>query len=314
MRQTGQRRKMKLRIGNIFFRSSYRSSVLTGLVFAILLVLFGCGRPASIGDYGEFNGERAFQDVVFQEEMGARYPGTVGHEQITTFITEELRAAGWIVDRHEAEISGKEVINLIASRDKGSEYLLLGAHYDNRIFADHDRLEGLRSNPVPGANDGGSGVAVLLELARTLPDELPNSIRLVFFDAEDNGGIDDWDWILGSRAYVRDISPLPQIAVILDMIGDADLQIYYERNSDQLIREDIWRAADELGYEEIFIKQEKHSMLDDHTPFLEAGIPAVDIIDFDYPYWHTTEDTADKVSSDSLQVVGDTITAWLLGY
>jgi Zn-dependent M28 family amino/carboxypeptidase len=276
--------------------------------------LFGCGRVSNIVDYGDFNGERAYQDVIYQVEIGVRYPGTPGHERMTSFITEELTAAGWIVDRHEAEISGKEVINIIASRDNESEYLLLGAHYDSRIHADHDPVEDLRSNPVPGANDGGSGVAVLLELARTLPEDLPISIRLVFFDAEDNGGIDDWEWILGSRAYVRDISPLPQIAVILDMIGDDDLQVYFERNSDRRIREEIWRTADDLGFEDIFISQERHSMLDDHTPFLEAGIPAVDIIDFDYPYWHTTKDTADKVSSDSLQVVGDTITAWLSGF
>ena len=112
---------------------------------------------------------------------------------------------------------------------------------------------------------------------------------------------------------MRDTDPLPQKAVILDMIGDSDLQVYYERNSDHGIREEIWRVADDLGYEDLFIKQERHSMLDDHTPFLEAGIPAVDLIDFDSPYWHTTEDTVDKVSPDSLQVIGDTLTAWLLG-
>lgn len=309
----GYKGNNKLRIGNTIYRSIFTPLSLIGLVIVVLFGLFGCDSPLVREDYGNFNGERAFLDVVFQEEIGARYPGAPGHGQMTTFLTGELREAGWIVERHETEISGKEVINIIASRDNETEYLLLGAHYDSRIHADRDPVEDLRSNPVPGANDGGSGVAVLLELARTLPEDLPISIRLVFFDAEDNGGIDDWEWILGSRAYVRDISPLPQIAVILDMIGDEDLQIYFERNSDRRIREEIWSAADDLGYEDIFITQERHSMLDDHTPFLEAGIPAVDIIDFDYPYWHTTEDTADKVSSDSLQVVGDTITAWLSG-
>lgn len=303
-----------MRIGNTLSRLIQHLSLLIGLLLILPLGLSGCDSPGNSEVYGEFSGERAFQDVVYQVEIGARYPGTIGHERITSFIVEELREAGWNVNRHEAEINGKGVVNLIASRDKGSKYILLGAHYDTRIYADQDPVEDLRTSPVPGANDGGSGVAVLLELARTLPDGLPISIRLVFFDAEDNGGIDNWDWILGSRAYVRDIVPLPQTAVILDMIGDADLQIYYERNSDQLIREEIWRAADDLGYGDIFIKNERHSMLDDHTPFLEAGIPAVDIIDFDYIYWHTTEDTADKVSPDSLQAVGDTITAWLLGY
>jgi len=95
------------------------------------------------------------------------------------------------------------------------------------------------------------------------------------------------------------------------MIGDADLNIHYEGNSDIVIREEIWSAAAELGYGDIFIPTEKYNMLDDHTPFLEKGIPAVDIIDFDYAYWHTTEDTPDKVSAESLKVVGDTLRHWL---
>jgi len=96
------------------------------------------------------------------------------------------------------------------------------------------------------------------------------------------------------------------------MIGDAELEVYYERNSDLTLMEQIWQQASELGYEEIFIPEYRHSMLDDHTPFVEAGIPAVDLIDFNYPYWHTTSDTLDKVSPDSLKAIGDTLTAWLL--
>jgi glutaminyl-peptide cyclotransferase len=283
-------------------------------VLGILLLGFsGCKQGSTDRDLEHFNGNRAYEDVIIQVEMGPRYPGAEGHDEIILYINDELEQAGWQVERHATELNGKALINLIASRDEGPVYVLLGAHYDSRILADRDQDQDLRNEPVPGANDGGSGVAVLLELARTLPEDLPLSTRLVFFDAEDNGGIEDWDWILGSMAYVRDIDPLPKMAVILDMIGDSDLQVYYERNSDQVIREEIWRVADELGFEDIFIKQERHSMLDDHTPFLEAGIPAVDLIDFDYPYWHTTQDTPDKVSPESLQLIGDTITAWLLG-
>ncbi len=294
-------------------RVIYRHLIIFNLFSIVLLGLSGCKPGDTDVDQEYFSGIRAYEDVINQVGIGARYPGTMGHDEIIRYINDELEQAGWQVDRHESEWNGKTVINLIASRDEDPEYILLGAHYDSRIFADRDQDEELRNEPVPGANDGGSGVAVLLELARTLPDDLPFSIRLVFFDAEDNGGIDDWDWILGSKAYVRDIDPLPKTAVILDMIGDADLQVYYERNSDQVIREEIWRVANDLGFEDIFIKEERHSMLDDHTPFLEAGIPAVDLIDFDYPYWHTTEDTPDKVSPESLQLIGDTITAWLLG-
>lgn len=302
-----------LRIGNILKRLDRLEISLVTMLVVVGMVGAGCQIGNQSLEQRSFDPERAFQDLVYQVEIGPRYPGTPGHQQLLDYLTDELELAGWNVEHQQTEIEGKAIINVIASRDQDQDYILLGAHYDNRIYADRDPDQALRTQPVPGANDGGSGVAVLLELARTLPENLPVSTRLVFFDAEDNGGIEDWDWILGSRAYVRDIDPLPQIAVILDMIGDADLEIYYERNSNELIREEIWRVADDLGFGEIFINQERHSILDDHTPFLEAGIPAVDLIDFDYPYWHTSQDTIDKVSPESLAAVGETITAWLLG-
>jgi Zn-dependent M28 family amino/carboxypeptidase len=96
------------------------------------------------------------------------------------------------------------------------------------------------------------------------------------------------------------------------MVGDADLKLYKEHNSNVDLMEQIWEQARLLGYDEVFLPGYKFSVLDDHTPFIEAGIPAVDIIDLDYPYWHTTEDTADKVSVESLQIVGDTLLAWIL--
>jgi Zn-dependent M28 family amino/carboxypeptidase len=105
---------------------------------------------------------------------------------------------------------------------------------------------------------------------------------------------------------------MPDAVVILDMLGDADLNIHFERSSDAVISEAIWQQAADLGYGDVFIPTPKYNILDDHLPFLRAGIPAVDIIDFDYPYWHTTADTPDKVSADSLKAVGDTIRAWLL--
>ena len=262
-------------------------------------------------DLVEFNADRAYQDVEYQLSLGPRIPGTSGHEQILDWMESELEAENWQVERQELRINGKKVINLIATRGLGT-YILIGAHYDTRILADHDPEPSLRDDPVPGANDGASGVAVLMELARTLPENLPVAIKLVFFDAEDNGGIDDWDWILGSRAFVRELVDKPSAAIIVDMIGDADLEVYYERNSDIALMEQIWQQARNLGYENIFIPEYKHSMLDDHTPFIEAGIPAVDLIDFDYPYWHTTSDTLDKVSPESLKSIGDTLTAWLL--
>lgn len=257
-----------------------------------------------------FDGTRAYTDVQTQVDMGPRTPGSAGHAQVREWMRKELESAGWIVEIHETEALGNPIYNLIAKRSDAPPQVILAAHYDTRIFADNDPDENKRTQPVPGANDGASGVAVLLELARTLPqDTVP--VWLVFFDAEDNGRIEGWDWILGSRAFANEIAVQPQSVVILDMIGDANLNIHYEKNSDQTIRAEIWDTAARLGYEEAFIQTEKYSMLDDHTPFLEKGIPAVDIIDFDYPYWHTIQDTPDKVSAESLQIVGRTIWQWV---
>lgn len=259
-----------------------------------------------------FNGDRAYEDVLLQLSFGPRIPGTEGHDLIQKWIKKQLIENNWQMTSQELKIKDKTITNLIASRGLESSYILLGAHYDTRIYADQDPDPAKRILPVPGANDGGSGVAVLLELARILPVDRGMPVQLVFFDAEDNGNIEDWDWILGSRAFIETIENPPKAAIIVDMVGDADLNIYQERNSDQIFVEQIWTQAKKLGYDKVFIPEYKHSMLDDHIPFIEAGIPAVDIIDFDYPYWHTTMDTADKVSPDSLELVGDTLLAWIL--
>lgn len=259
-----------------------------------------------------FDGERAYEDVLTQVEFGPRIPGTEGHARIVEWMQEELSEAGWQVEVQESEAMGNPIRNVVAKRGDGAPQIILGAHYDTRIFADNDPDPANHTQPVPGANDGASGVAVLLELARVLPkDTVP--IWLVFFDAEDNGRIPGWDWILGSREFVR-LNPVqPSAVVIVDMIGDADLNIHKERNSNPEIMDDIWAVAQSLEYDSFFLPEYKYAMLDDHTPFLEAGIPAVDIIDFDYPYWHTVADTPDKVSASSLQAVGETLQAWIMG-
>jgi len=288
------------------------------IIMFLLLVMVTMGTSGckdlnqSTPDGYSFNGERAYADVIYQVALGPRIPGEEGHKRIIEWITRELTISSWQVGIQETEYQGKPVKNIIASREQGGSYILIGAHYDTRIFADQDQDPSLRTLPVPGANDGGSGVAVLLELARVLPNDLNVPIRLVFFDSEDNGGIDDWQWIMGSRAFVQDYEILPVAAIIVDMIGDADLNIYYEHNSDELIMDQIWKHASDLGYGRQFQEEFRHSMLDDHTPFIEAGIPAVDIIDFDYPFWHTTEDTVDKVSAESLETVGQTLLSWII--
>lgn len=283
------------------------------LLTALAIFITACTSTGKnrIAQEQQFDGERAYQDVKAQVGFGARIPGTAAHADTVQYIQEQLSEAQWVVELQETTKLGHPIRNIIAKRGAGNPWIILGAHYDTRLQADKDPNASLRQAPVPGANDGASGVAVLLELARVLPEDIPGQLWLVFFDAEDNGNFPDWDWILGSQAFVESLETHPDAAVIVDMIGDADLNIHKEKNSSPELTNSIWETAESLGYSDYFIPEEKFPMLDDHTPFIRVGIPAVDIIDFDYPYYHTTQDTVDKVSPHSLKVIGDTLYAWL---
>jgi len=288
--------------------------LIIGVTLILALAWYGFAFwKAGQDDPAEFNGNRALADVETQVSFGARIPGSTAHSHALEWMQTELTAAGWESRLQNAEMLGHPITNVIAQRGEAAPKIILAAHYDSRLLADQDTDPANRLKPVPGANDGASGVAVLLEMARVLPQDAP-ALWLVFFDAEDNGDIQGWDWILGSRAFVEQLETHPEAVVIVDMIGDADQNIYMEANSDPQISNEIWSIAAELGYEERFIPQTKYSMLDDHTPFLETGIPAIDIIDFDYPYWHTLADTPDKVSAESLEAVGRTLQVWLARY
>ncbi len=281
------------------------------LLIALVLVMFAflTEKPQQL----VFSGESAYQMVIDQTDFGPRTPGSLAHQLTQQYITDKLKSFGWNVELQNVEFDGHPVNNIIARRGSSGLITLIGAHYDSRLYATEEIDEGSKISPVPGANDGASGVAVLLELARTLPELEDQQVWLVFFDVEDQGRIEGWDWIIGSRAFVQNMAEQPDRVVILDMIGDADLHIYREKGSDPLLTDAIWNTAAQLGYENTFIDKEGYAILDDHIPFVEAGIPAVDIIDFDYPYWHTLQDTADKVSAESLETIGITITAWLQG-
>ena len=121
------------------------------------------------------------------------------------------------------------------------------------------------------------------------------------------------EWILGSRAFVENLAGNPDAVVIVDMVADKDLNIFIEKYSNEDLVDQIWGVAESLGYRDYFINVPKYSIIDDHLPFVQAGIPAVDIIDFDYPYWHTVSDTTDKVSEESLEIVGEVVLTWLVG-
>ena len=277
-----------------------------------LSIPIGCNTLDPTKNKLRFSREMAYHNIIAQMDFGPRTPNSIAHQQTVEWIQESLRQATWSTTLQEGEIKGQLVTNIIGKRGEGDPLIILAAHYDTRLVADNDPIPENRSKPVPGANDGASGVAVLIELARVIPNNIQGEIWLVFFDAEDNGRVPGWDWILGSQLFVDRSERQPLAVVVVDMIGDADLQVFMEKNSDKTLTREIWDIAASLGYADYFIPQTKYAILDDHIPFLQAGIPAVVLIDFDYPYWHTTADTADKVSSQSLQVVGDTLLYWLL--
>ncbi len=281
-------------------------------ITAILATVIGCSSPTL--EVQEFDENRAFRDLEYQVNLGPRVIGSKAHEQVREWIIRENEGSEWSVEVQSESINGQDIHNIIARReiDRELPWVIIGAHYDTRIYADRDPILENQTRPVPGANDGASGVSVLMELARVLPKNLNANVWLVYFDAEDNGSLPGGEWVVGSRAFVESLQEKPEAVVIVDMVGDKDLQIFMEKYSDEILSREIWAIAEELGYDEVFVPFPKHRIIDDHLPFIQAGIPAVDIIDLDYPYWHSVEDTLDKVSAESIKIVGDTIGAWLV--
>lgn len=251
-----------------------------------------------------FDGEQALGYVAAQTAFGPRPAGSNALRMAGDMIIAHLDAHGWQVETQEFVYQDATVRNIIARANVGAGPIaLLGTHYDTRLYADQDADDPL--GPVLGANDGGSGAAVLMELARVLEtSELTNEVWLVFFDAEDNGTLNGWDWIVGSTYMANNLNEEPAVVVVVDMVGDSDQRFFIERTSTEWLVTRIWDTAASMGYADHFIRTGKYAIIDDHRPFLDRGIPAVDIIDFDYPEWHTTQDTLDKVQADSLQRVG----------
>ncbi len=258
-----------------------------------------------------FGGEKAYEHVLGQVAIGPRPAGSEAGWATGDFIISELAKLGWSAEAQEFVFKGVKGRNIISKKGAGP-IIIIGAHYDTRPAADQDPNVELRNTWIEGGNDGASGVAVLLELARVLePEKLKNEVWLIFFDAEDRGRLDGWPFSVGAQHAAESLTVTPQAVVVVDMIGDADQQLYYEHNSIAELSKEIWAVAAELGYEDAFIPEFRHTIIDDHLPFLERSIPAIDIIDFDYPAWHTVADTADKVSPQSLERVGRTLEVWL---
>ena len=295
------------------------------LRIAVAAVLLAC--PAGRGARRrEFDGERAFGFLQQQLAFGPRIPGTPGHERAGDWILTQLRAdADAVVIQAFTHVTRRGDVlhlrNFLARfRPALPERVLFLAHWDTRPHADQSANLGAQRLPVPGANDGASGVAVLLGVAGALKVKPPAvGVDLLFVDGEDYGDFaDSSDVLIGSRYFAAHqpagYPPLRSIRamVLFDMVGDKSLEIYYEGNSQTAAPEvvdRVWRTAHDLGYDRYFLPGTKHTLVDDHVPLQRAGIHAIDVVDFDYPFWHTTEDTIDKVSAASLQIVGDVAVA-----
>jgi len=288
----------------------------------IFFIFISCSSNDDKKNIPTFDGNNAYQYLIEQCNFGPRNPGSKGHENFSIFLEEYLSkmTKNILVQDFDylEHITGKERRgkNIIAQFNIEAENrLLIGAHWDTRALSDEDLNEDNRLLPILGANDGASGTSVLMELAKIFSlNNPPIGIDLVFFDAEDVGiSGKPKTYAMGSEYFSKNL-PIkkPDNAIIVDMVGDKYLQIPIERFSYQtnpkLVKE-IWGLADELNLS-AFEYRIGFEIYDDHVPLWEnAQIPAIDIIDFDYPnlfsnHWHTQNDIPENCSPQSLQQVG----------
>ena len=291
-----------------------------------ILLLLACQAKAGGGSTGsnsvEFSGTTAFKYVQQQMAFGPRVPNTPGHVQTGDWLLSELRARAdtVIVQSFQQKTSKGQTLKLrnffARFRPQATDRILFLAHWDTRPFADKSANLGQQRLPVPGANDGASGVAVLLGVADALKARPATiGVDLLFVDGEDYGDFaDSTETLLGARYFARHLPPgyTTLFAVLFDMVGDRDLQIFQEgysvQNAPEVVQR-VWQTAERLGYGSVFVKRVNQTLTDDHVPLQAVGIRAIDVIDFDFPYHHTTEDTIDKVSAESLQIVGNVAVA-----
>ncbi|MBA3883118.1 MAG: M28 family peptidase [Chthoniobacterales bacterium] len=258
----------------------------------------------------EFSGDNALRHVQQLVEYGPRPPGTPALEKSRVYIAQQLESAGWRVTRQAFEDSTPRgtvsFVNLIgtfpAGEPKPSPSFLLCSHYDTKIFD---------SARFVGANDGGSSNGVLLEIARVLAQRraIAARVQLVFFDGEEAYvSFTKTDGLYGSRYFAKQLAVSNAArrfrgGIVFDMVGDRSLTVTLPPDSPAGMAQGIFEAADALKVRNHFTYA-TGGILDDHTPLNEIGIPTIDLIDFDYPPWHTPEDTMDKLSAESLRIVG----------
>lgn len=293
----------------------------------IIIILLSIGSPQTVL---YFNGHNAMNYLNQQCEIGPRYPGSQGHKDAIKFYENHFKKYSDNVMLFSDHVIHPHSLDSIKLTNIFSRFnpeiknrLLLMAHFDTREFADKDLNESNRIKPILGANDGASGVAILMEVAKFLNQNplLNLGVDILLTDGEDMGKNGDPDsWGLGAKVFSARIpEPLPFGAICVDMVGDAELELPIERHSymqaPQLVL-DVWGLAQELGYLQFKMDLGK-AIIDDHSVLYKyTGIPSIDIIDFDYPnstvnYWHTLDDTPDKCSAESLEVVGTVLINYL---
>lgn len=261
--------------------------------------------PTNLWDH--VSGEKALGHVQRLVDFGPRPPDSEAIEKARGYIEKQLQSSGWSVTRQsfaqDTPQRNKHFVNLIArfGRSASPSFILCG-HYDTKVF-DTFRFV--------GANDGGSSAGLLIELARVLglDASLAAKVELVFFDGEEAfEEFSDTDGIYGSRYFAQQLTRTNEVkqfrgGILLDMVGDRSLDITLPLDSPREMAQQTFAAADALQVRNHFTYFSS-DVTDDHTPLNAAGVPTIDFIDFDYPPWHTAEDTMDKVSAESLQIVG----------
>lgn len=288
----------------------------------LCLPLLACSASPAPRTIPAFDGALAMSHVSTQVAFGPRIPGTEGHQRCADWLASELtrhttsvkRQAFYHVTKAQPDSPDtNHLANIIASfQPDTKKRIAICAHWDSRPWADEDKDSLNKTLPVPGANDGGSGVAICLELARLMAEAPPPfGVDLILFDAEDQGPRGHTEeYLIGSRWFASQARQYRPIAlVLLDMVGDSSLNITREKFSDSLapgLVDLVWGLADSMKVPG-FVDTVGLPVIDDHLPFLLNGIPAIDLIDFDYPSWHTASDTPDKVSAASLQSVGQVL-------
>ena len=285
---------------------------------ASLLIAFGmtgCDRGLTESEpsaqrkiWEDFSGEKAFAHVQAMVDLGPRPAGSEAIEKTRAYLTKQLEISGWKVERQgfadETPRGKVEFVNLIATfgGKESAPSFLLCSHFDTKLF-DNARFV--------GANDGGSNTGVLLELARVLAlrPELARKVQLVFFDGEEAyEAFTETDGLFGSRYFASQLIAQNKAqafrgGILFDMVGDRSLTITLPPDSPPEIANGIFAAAEALKVRKHFTYFD-NEITDDHTPLNEIGIPTIDLIDFDYPPWHTPEDTMDKLSAESLRITG----------